>query len=1027
MRAHGLFIGIDRYRSPLISELTCAARDAEALYALFVDTFGHDSMVLLQDDFASRAAISKEFEERLAHVADDDFVFVSYSGHGSDDFFLVTHDADPSDFASSALALDEVVHLLARIPSKRVMVVLDCCFSGGAGARVFHHGLPARSLDSVEAALARIGDEGRIIFTACDPKQEAFENPVEGHGMLTRHLLDALRGAPDVVEADRLKLYALLGYVTTRVSDEAASFGLDQRPTFRGSVDGELKLPIFIAGQEFSRRFPGRVPAPVSADISSLVDQGIPKVIVDALSARIPRLNELQMEAMNAFGVLAGRSIVVSAPTSSGKTMIGELAALRGAADRRRALFLMPLKALVADKHNDFSQKYGAMGLRILRATGDLADDIPDLLRGRYDICLMTYEKAAAVLLSFPHVLRGVGTIIVDEVQMLADRTRGASLEFLLTLLKERRRQGVHPQLVLLSAVIGATNGLERWVGGGLLRTDKRPIPLAEGVLRSDGTFKYDAADGTPTTQHIAQPEYRKGTAQDVLIPVIRKLVQEGESVIVFRVSKKETRYVAAYLARELGLPPATTAIASLPQTDLSTASQGLRDVLASGVAFHNADLAREERAAVEDAFRVGDGVKVIVATTTLAMGINTPASTVLIAGLDHPGDDAPYSVAEYKNMAGRAGRLGFSDHGKSMIVCMTQMDEHRAWSQYVKGSPEALLSRFLDSEPATLICRVLATADKVDAPSMTKTDVLGFIENSFGAFQQAQRAGRQTFNLDVLAATLNRLAQNGLVEQRDERFLLTELGRVAGENGVTVESVLRVSEALRGTPADSIGDAALIAATQLTTELDEILFPVHKKSKQERDRWQGALRQQRLPYRLLTSVLQGEGATARAKRTAAVLMWIQGKELSAIEASLMRHLPTDDAAGAIRSVAERTRDLLPVAVRVVEILSHGHSQTMAARVDRLMIQLELGVPAAMVPLAKYATARLGRGDYLALHTAGLSSVDALAASKDSDVQAIVGDQKKVRVIRECEARMRAETDAGDQLSDTMPDVLEDS
>jgi hypothetical protein len=134
--------------------------------------------------------------------------------------------------------------------------------------------------------------------------------------------------------------------------------------------------------------------------------------------------------------------------------------------------------------------------------------------------------------------------------------------------------------------------------------------------------------------------------------------------------------------------------------------------------------------------------------------------------------------------------------------------------------------------------------------------------------------------------------------------------------------------------------------------------------------------------------------------------MWIQGKELSAIEASLMRHLPTDDAAGAIRSVSERTRDLLPVAVRVVEILSDGNSQAMAARVDRLMIQLELGVPAAMVPLAKYATARLGRGDYLALHTAGLSSVDALATSKDSDLQAIVGDQKKVRVIRESEARI---------------------
>ena len=594
--------------------------------------------------------------------------------------------------------------------------------------------------------------------------------------------------------------------------------------------------------------------------------------------------------------------------------------------------------------------------------------------------------------------------------------------------MRERRRKGVRAQLVLLSAVVGDTNGLERWISGSLLRTDVRPIPLDEGILCADGTFRFVSDDGGQKVQHIANTNYRKGSAQDVLIPVVRKLVNDGESVIVFREIKSMTRAVAAYLSRELGLPPAMAAMAALPQTDLSAASKALRDALAGGVAFHNADLALEERAAIENAFRKGDGVKVIVATTTLAMGINTPASTVIIAGLEHPGDEGgPYSVAEYKNMAGRAGRFGFSPRGKSMIVCLNPMEEHQLWSHYVKGSVESLASRFLDSDPATLICRVLATADRVKVPSMRKADMLGFIESSFGAFQQAQRSARHTFSSEMVSDTLDRLLLNQLIRQDDAGYQLTELGRVAGANGVAVESILRVAEALRGTPAPSVRDAALIAATQLTVELDAVVFPIHKKSTKERERWHGALRTQQLPSKLLQSILQGQNATARAKRAAAVFMWIQGKELSAIEASIMRHLPGEDAAGAIRAAAERTRDLLPVAVRVVELLLNGEAVGMGARADRLLVQLELGVSAPMVPLAKLAGTRLGRGDYLALDVRGLRHPVSLAAASDVEIETLLASKEKVRVVRECEARMGAEADATCDLSDTMPDVFEET
>jgi replicative superfamily II helicase len=76
-----------------------------------------------------------------------------------------------------------------------------------------------------------------------------------------------------------------------------------------------------------------------------------------------------------------------------------------------------------------------------------------------------------------------------------------------------------------------------------------------------------------------------------------------------------------------------------------------------------------EERRIVEEEFRRTDsGLRVIVATTTLAMGVNTPASTVVIVGLEHP-DGSPYAVAEYKNLVGRAGRLGFQERGASFVI----------------------------------------------------------------------------------------------------------------------------------------------------------------------------------------------------------------------------------------------------------------------------------------------------------------------------------------------------------------------
>src|SRR2546426_749704 len=110
MAFKSLFIGIDKYQSPLISNLSCSVRDAMALHGLFGDAFGTAASTLLTNDQATRSNILKAIEE-LQHAAAEDVVVVGFSGHGSDSHHLITSDADPLALDITTIHLDDLTHL----------------------------------------------------------------------------------------------------------------------------------------------------------------------------------------------------------------------------------------------------------------------------------------------------------------------------------------------------------------------------------------------------------------------------------------------------------------------------------------------------------------------------------------------------------------------------------------------------------------------------------------------------------------------------------------------------------------------------------------------------------------------------------------------------------------------------------------------------------------------------------------------------------------------------------------------------
>jgi helicase len=1030
MKFHGLFIGIDRYKSSRIGWLDCALRDASAIHALFTDNLSGDT-VLLKDQEATREEVTNQLK-KLQSAVEEDVVLIYFSGHGSETHELVTYDADVADLENTAFPLSTLFEQFQQIPSRQLICILDCCFSGGMGAKVLHVNHRSRSLESAEVILEKMSGNGRLIITASSASQPAWETTRMGHGFLTYHLLEGLKGAEEVVDAGKISIFRLLDYVTKKVAAAAASIGKEQHPNVRGTFDEAFSWPVFSIGPKYLEAFPELARESVTEDLESLKSYGFDDAIIASWAQSIPKLNELQIAAVNQYGILQGQHLVVSAPTSSGKTMVGELAAINGLVQRRRAIFLFPLKALVNDKYKHFTNVYGTFGYRTIRATGDLSDQVPLLIKGQYDICLMTYEKFTALVLANPHILEHVGTVVIDEVQMIAEKSRGANLEFILTLLRMRRRQGIEPQLIALSAVIGDTNGLERWLDAALLKKTERPVPLDEGIITGLGGLKYLKSDDGSIEE---LPGYvtrvlRKGGSQEFVIPLVRKLVNEGKQVIVFREQTGQARGAGKYLAESLGLPPAAETLNRLPSTDLSNAAEDLRIALNGGVAIHISHLSPDERLIIEEQFRKPDSeIRVISATTTLAMGINTPAEAVVVVGLQHPGGpENEYTVAEYKNMIGRAGRLGFADRGQSFLLSLSHKEEFDNWNRFVLGSPEDLESKFLSdtTDPRSLIVKVLVSAKRFSgsnnqAAGLAAEDLVAFLEGSFGAFRQQFQDQSWKWNREDILRALSDLVSHGLIERTIENlYSLTPLGWIAGHSGIEVESVIRIADALRPLSPEQITDPTLIAICQLTLELENVHFPFNKIGvRKEIQSWSSELYAQGIASHVM-SLLQRLGPDdyvrgLRLKRGAACLLWITKTPMSEIEITMTRHGRKDGAAGQVRGASSRTHDVIHI---VGEIASHLHPELkLGDRMEKLYTRLELGIPSSITSVAKVTGSRLTRGDYLSLVGSGLDTKAIIEGAPDEELLACLGgNNEKLNVIREAIATLNTNTDINESF-----------
>ena len=968
MAIHGAFIGVDRYSDPAVRELSGARRDATALWALFSDTVPTMAATLLVDAEATSAAIRGALDEVLAAATEEDTVIVSFAGHGSPDFHLVVHDTVASDIPATGIPMSEIAERFRASRARAILFVLDCCFSGHTPGRVLEGGLITRDPRN---PLHEVAGQGRFLLAACGDDQVALESPTSRHGLLTKAVLEVFRAADD-----RVSVTAAMDAVMQQVRAEALRLGYPQTPVLLGHVEGGLILPALRAGAHFRRAFPEAGKFVLSPRLADLSQAGIPETVIREWQRTFADgLNRLQLTAVNDHGLLGGMSLLVVAPTSSGKTFIGELAAAKAIADGRKAVFLFPYKALVNEKFDQFESLYGArLGMRVVRCTGDYQDQTAAFLQAKYDLALLTYEMFLNFAVGMPSVLKQLGLVVIDEVQFIADSRRGIVVELLLTCLLISRNHGIVPQIVALSAVIGNLNAFDAWLGGESLITKERPVPLAEGVLDRGGTYQFVTPAGEERTvqllpSHVIAQRRDAASAQDVIVPLVQQLIsaKPTEQVLIFRNRRGPAEGCAKYLADALHLPPATDALDALPTDDPSSTSGRLRACLAGGTAFHSSNLTREEREVVERTYRLHESpIRVLAATTTVAAGINTPASTVILAEQEFVGEDGrPFTIAEYKNMAGRAGRLGFQEEGRAIILAENDFERRRLFRTYVQGLPEPLRSSFESRELDTWVLRLFA-----QVPRVARADVVQLLANTYGGYLASRSDPDWHSRTETaLADLLRQMRDLGLVEEDGDGFLrLTLLGKACGRSSLRFRSAMRLVRMLRSRAAERVSAELLMVLLQGLPEADEIYTPIMRRGRADA-RWAGDVASAYGPA--TATALQEQAGDpfayyARCKRALVLRAWIRGAPMATIERDFSPNpFQGRIEQGNVRAFADSVRFHLRSAAEIGSLLlmQNGPAE---GEVDEILRRLELGLPTEALPLLALPLTLL-RGEYLAL------------------------------------------------------------
>ena len=465
-------------------------------------------------------------------------------------------------------------------------------------------------------------------------------------------------------------------------------------------------------------------------------------------------------------GLLDGKSILVSAPTASGKTLIAMLAMINYLSKNNgKVIYLSPLRALAAEKFLEFKKLENvALGkkVKVSISTGDYENIEKNLEKS--DVLILTNEKMDSIIRHGTEWVEEIGLVIADEVHLIGDENRGPTLEMILTQLKLLE---TNPQIVGLSATITNSNEIADWLGCMLVKSDWRPVPLSEGVC--------DAGEVTMNDGKVFSVERSIcGTPIDLGV----QSVKEGGQSLIFAETRNRSKSLATKAADAISQILEKKDLEELQKTSKKILSENehteliktLAFLVKKGVAFHHAGLNQNCRQTIETEFRKGT-IKLLSSTPTLAAGVNLPARRVVISSINRynakVGANRPISILEYKQLCGRAGRPQYDDYGEAIIVGNGNTED--LIDYYINGEPEPIISKITDDK--SLRTHILSVV--VTHPGIKKDEILEFFLQTLGGLQS--RKPTIKFAIDI---SLRFLSSEYLLIKKGERYAATEFGK---------------------------------------------------------------------------------------------------------------------------------------------------------------------------------------------------------------------------------------------------------
>jgi helicase len=456
----------------------------------------------------------------------------------------------------------------------------------------------------------------------------------------------------------------------------------------------------------------------------------------------IGRLLPVQAMAIGA-GLLDGRNLMIVSSTSSGKTLVGEMAGIPRAMSGAKFLYLTPLVALANLRYSEFSNKYGKLGLKVAIKVGvgrirtakepKLNQDVEGS-----QVIVGTYEGVEQLLRSGSAKKLGkIGVVAIDEVQNLADPDRGARLD---GLVKKLRVLFPEAQLLYLSATVGNPEALSKRLGAGLVLHDERPVPLERHLVPVSSP-----GQKIKLMSHLVAREFGSRSPEGY----------RGQTLI-FTNSRRNCHRLASTL--------------SSPGCPLQ--------------AYHSG-LSYGQRRAIEKSF-LEQRIAALATTSALAAGVDLPASQVIFETLAMGMDWV--TPAEFHQMLGRAGRLGYHGYGRAMLL----IEPGRSFSRAEKRTEDEVALDLLSSE----IDPVVPSYTHEDMVEQVLSDV-----STFGMLSREELDRLQDYSVGFssnLGTILDDLLRSGMVRSKGNSLVITPLGRLSSSYFLSIEQSAFMARSVR-------------------------------------------------------------------------------------------------------------------------------------------------------------------------------------------------------------------------------------